>query len=143
MEIHAAIRYEPKAEPVLAAIRAFVDAVNRGDQPAALARLAHDVTIIEDLPPYRWHGPEAGAEWMLAMWHNGQRTGLTQVEMALGADLRVEVDRDHAYVVLPGFLSLSGNGQSVSADGRLTFALRKDGQDWLIAAFAWTGPTPS
>ena len=50
----------PEAEAVVESLRAFVDAVNRGDQPAALGVLAPDVTIVEDLPPYRWHGPAAG-----------------------------------------------------------------------------------
>lgn len=131
-----------EADRVSGTLRAFVEAVNRGDRKGALGRLAPDVTIIEDLPPYRWQGPGAGAEWMLAMWENGQRTGLTDVALELGAARRIEVERNHAYAVVPGRLSLGGHGGSLRADGLLTFSLRKSGEDWLIGAFAWTGPPP-
>ena len=128
---------------VLRILRDFVEAVNRGDQPAALAHLAPDVTIVEDVAPYCWQGPGAGAEWMYAMWQNGQRTGLTEIHMALGAAGRIELEGDRVYAVLPGLLSLSGSGGAERSDGTLTFALRRTGESWQIAAFTWSAPPPA
>lgn len=91
----------PSAE-VVSAIADFVGAVNRGNQDAALALLTKDVTIIEDLAPYRWQGPTAGAEWLLAMHENAQREAITGIFMQLGRATRVEVEGNHAYAIVEG-----------------------------------------
>lgn len=124
---------------IAAVITEFVDAVNRGDQEAALSLLASDVTIVEDLAPYRWHGPAAGAEWLRAMFENAQRNGITGISMNLRNTTRVEIDGPHAYAIVEGLLNYEGAvpGQS---DGLLTFALVKHDGAWLISALVWTGP---
>ena len=80
------------AAEVVAAIEDLVGAVNRGEQNRALALLTKDVSIIEDLPPFRWQGPTAGAEWLLAMHENAQANAITGIFMQLGRATRVEVD---------------------------------------------------
>ena len=118
----------------------FVDAVNRGDQQRALAFLSPDVTIVEDLAPYRWQGPRAGAEWMRAMWENAQAKGIRQVHMQAGDPTRVETDGEGAYAIVPGILSYVGETETLRASGVLTFALVRTGDEWRISALAWSGP---
>lgn len=127
------------AADAVATIARFTAAVNAGDQQAAIAHFTADASITEDVPPYRWHGPEAGARWLLAMWENGQRAGLANIAMTLGAPTRVEVSGDHAYVVVPGALTFDMGGQPQRDDGTLTFALQKSGDAWLIGSLAWAG----
>jgi ketosteroid isomerase-like protein len=129
-------------EDIVGAIGRFVDAVNGGDVAGALACLAADVTIVEDVAPYRWQGPAAGAEWMLAMARNAEAAGMTEVAMRIGAPVRVEVEGGHGYAVVPGVLRLRGGGASLRSDGSLTFALRRGDEAWLISAMAWTGAAP-
>ncbi len=124
---------------VVSAIAEFVDAVNRGDQDAALVRLTDDVSIIEDLAPYRWQGPNAGSEWMQAMFENAQRIGNTSIVMQLGNATRVEVEGQYAYAIVEGLLTYGGATPRRS-DGLLTFALVKDERGWLIRALTWSGP---
>ena len=128
----------PSAE-VVSAIADFVKAVNRGDQNDALARLTKDVSIMEDLAPFRWQGPTAGAEWLLAMAENAQANGITGIFMQLGRATRVEVAGAHAYAIVEGHLTYNG-AKLLHSHGTLTFALVKEPRGWLISAFAWTGP---
>ena len=100
----------PADKAVVASISDFVAAVNRGDQPAALAHFTPDATITEDVAPHRWQGPEAGAGWMKAMWENSQKAGVTEVVMTIGAPTHVEVEGDKAYAVMPGGPTLKGKG---------------------------------
>jgi ketosteroid isomerase-like protein len=118
----------------------FVDAVNRGDQARAIAHLSNDVTIVEDLAPFRWHGPNAGPEWLLAMWQNAQRNGVSAVSMEVAPPTRIEVDDDTAYAIVPGVLTYVTQESRLRSDGILTFSLRANEGQWLINAFAWTGP---
>jgi len=126
-------------EEILSAIAEFVDAVNRGDQGDALARLTNDVSIIEDLAPYRWQGPNAGSEWMQAMFENAQRIGIASIAMQLGKAARVEVEGQYAYAIVEGLLTYGGATPRRS-DGLLTFALVQDERGWLIRALTWSGP---
>ena len=124
---------------IVDSIAEFVDAVNRGDRAAVLAQLTDDVSIIEDLAPYRWQGPEAGSQWLDAMAENARRNAITSISMNLRNATRVEVDGEHAYAILQGVLTYGG-GSPRQADGLLTFAMvRQDGR-WMIRSFAWTGP---
>jgi ketosteroid isomerase-like protein len=129
-------------EEVVGTIGRFVDAVNGGDVAGALACLAADVTIVEDIAPFRWQGPAAGAEWMRAMAGNAEAAGMTEGAMRIGAPVRIEVEGEDGYAVVPGVLRLSGGGVSLRSEGSLTFALRRGDDGWLIAAMAWAGPPP-
>lgn len=124
---------------VARSVVSFVNAVNEGHEHAALGHFTDDVSIVEDLAPYRWQGPHAGAEWLEAMFRNGQKMGVSEILMHLGNPKRVEVTGDRAYEVIPGVVTLKGKGRSLRESGSLTFALRKEGADWKIAAFSWSG----
>jgi len=131
------------AKEVTDSIADFVDAVNRGDQPGAIAHLSDDVTIIEDLAPFRWSGPNAGQEWMLAMWGNSQRSGISAILMEIAAPMRLELDASAAYAVVPGVLSYKRPASTLSAEGFLTFSLRLSEGQWLINGLVWSGPEAS
>ncbi len=127
------------AAEIVASIKDFVGAANRGDQDRALALLTKDVSIIEDLAPYRWQGPTAGAEWLLAMGENARRNAITGIFMSVGRATRVEVEGAHAYAIVEGHLTYNGV-KLLHSHGTLTFALVKEPRGWLISSFAWTGP---
>jgi len=129
------------AKEVTESIADFVDAVNRGDQAGAIAHLSDDVTIIEDLAPFRWTGPNAGPEWMMAMWENAQRNGISAIVMEISPPMRVEVEENGAYAVVPGLLSYERPGSMLRSDGLLTFSLRASSGQWLINGLVWSGPT--
>ena len=127
------------ASELHAEILGFIDDVNRGDVPAALARLTDDVCIVEDLAPFRWTGPEAGGRWLTDMAGNGARLGVTAIALTPGAPRRTELEGEHGYCILPGRVTLDGPEVALAEDGLLTFAMRREGGAWRISAFTWTG----
>jgi ketosteroid isomerase-like protein len=125
----------------MAAITRFTDAVNHGDMAGALGYLGQAPTVVDDLAPYRWQGPGAGAAWMGAMGANAQAKGMTVINMQIAKATRIEVDGASAYAVVPGVLTFTfKDGHSEHADGVLTFALQRVGEAWKIDALTWTGP---
>ena len=129
-------------QDITGSIDRFVNAVNEGDYVGALEHFTPDATIVEDIPPYRWQGPQAGAQWMAAMGENAARSGMTGIAMQLGEATRVEIDAGNAYAVYSALLILSGNGPPLQAVGCLIFSLRRAEAGWLINTLAWGGPVP-
>jgi len=125
---------------VLDHISSFVDAVNEGNSEVALAHLSPDVTVVEDLAPFRWHGINAGADWLRAMGDNAQRAGITAIAMELGIAMRVEIEDDSGYAVIPGLLIYETKSATLRSNGLLTFSLSRMHEAWQINAFAWSGP---
>ena len=123
---------------VVASISDFVAAVNRGDQAGALTHFTSDATITEDVAPYRWQGPDAGAGWMKAMWENSQKAGVTEVVMTVGAPTHVQVEGDRAYAVMPGALTLKGKGPTLHANLQAGSAAKTIGA-WRIGLMSWGG----
>jgi ketosteroid isomerase-like protein len=128
-----------ETEKVASSIANFVDEVNGGDSAKALAHLASDVSITEDLAPFRWHGPRAGSDWLTAMQKNGERMGISDIQMKLGVPTQVLAQGDRAYEAIPGVVTLKGKGQTLHEAGILTFALHKVRGDWQIVVLAWGG----
>ncbi|HEX4739331.1 MAG TPA: nuclear transport factor 2 family protein [Allosphingosinicella sp.] len=124
---------------VARSVASFVEAVNTGHLKEALAHLTPDVAITEDLAPYRWQGPKAGAQWLDAMWKNGQRMGVSNIRMRLEPPMQVLVSGDRAYEAIPGVVTLAGKGPTLHERGLLTFALRRSGGVWKINQFSWGG----
>lgn len=129
---------DPAAD-LVSVLGAFIDEVNAGNAPAALARLTDDVCIIEDLAPFRWTGPEAGGQWLSDMAENGRRMGATMIRMTYGEPQRVEVEGDHGYCIIPGRVTLDGPQVAFAEEGLITFAGRREGGEWRITALTWTG----
>ncbi len=120
-------------------IVSFVNAVNLDHEKDALAFFTSDASITEDLAPYHWQGPRAGAAWFKGMASNGAKIGMTEIIMHLGKPPRIEVTGDRAYEVIPGVVALKGKGGSLHESGFITFALEKHGAAWKIAALSWGG----
>jgi hypothetical protein len=120
-------------------VGAFVEEVNNGQMNVALAHLTNNVSITEDLPPFQWQGAHAGSEWLSAMQKNGERMGVTDIQMRLGSPLQVLVDGDRGYEAVPGVVTLKGKQRTVHEKGLLTFSLKKKGGVWKISSFAWGG----
>ena len=74
---------------VLRAIEALVRTVNEGDFTTATRAFVEDATIVEDIAPYRWAGPDAPARWLAAMAANAALLGVTGVTLELAGEARV------------------------------------------------------
>jgi ketosteroid isomerase-like protein len=122
---------------VLAAAKAYDDAINKGDGAAQAAACAPGATIVDDFPPYFWPGPTACADWFASAGASAAQAGLTDLAVLLGRPRQVTVVGDRAYVVAPSRFSYKAHGKPTVEAGVWTMVLQKIGADWKIASWAW------
>jgi ketosteroid isomerase-like protein len=120
----------------------FIDAFDRGDGAAAAATNTADVTIIDEMSPHAWQGPSAFQGWAGAVMADAKAQGESGNKVTLEKTIRSQVDGDTAYLVTEAVYSYDKKGVATAERARMVFALRKDGADWKITAFAWAGDEP-
>jgi len=130
----------PSAEAVIVeTLNRFAEHVNRGEVAAAIGHFTDDPSIVEDLSPFHWRGPDAAGAWLAAMAANAERNGVTGIHMGFRAPRLVLVDGDRGYAVLPGDLSYSFAGApDRRIGGYVTFAVQKIHDAWKIETLTWT-----
>ena len=129
---------------VIAPIQKFIDSFNKGDVAAAAAAHAAtaDLVIIDEVPPYVWHGAKAFQAWGADLESDAKKNGITDPKVTLGAVTRIEKSGDQSYVVVPTVYTFKLRGTSMREAAQMTFVLKKDATGWLIHGWTWTGPKP-
>jgi len=124
---------------VMKAVQGFVDAFNKGDTKAALAMCAEQAQIIDEFPPFEWHGAGACAKWFADYDADAKKNAVTDGVVTLGTPRHVDVAGDHAYVVVPADYAFKANGKpDKEIASSLTVVLRKGAAGWRISAWAWS-----
>lgn len=127
------------ADDVMKPVHQFVDGSNKGDAKTALAACAEQAYIIDDFPPYEWHGQGACATWATDYAANAQQNGITDPVLTLGKPKHVEISGDYAYVVVPATYAFKQHGKQVKQpNSMLTAALHKDSSGWRITSWTWS-----
>lgn len=124
---------------VLAVVTDYNAALNNGDQKAAAADSADEVSITDEFAPYSWQGAGATAGWFAdyAAWT--KMNVVTNDTVALDKPWRIEINGDHAYAVVPATFTYTKRGAKVVEAGSVwTFALRKTAGHWRIVSWAWS-----
>lgn len=139
----AASAQAPDAQ-LMAPIQKFMDAFNKGDAAAAAAtHLANaDLTILDEVPPFLWRGPQAFQAWSSDLESDGKKGGITEQNVTISSPTRIEKSGDGAYVVVPAVYTFKQAGAAMREAAQMTFVLKKAASGWLIQAWAWTGPKP-
>ena len=129
---------------IVAPIQKFIDSFNKGDVAAAAAAHAAtaDLVIIDEVPPYVWHGAKAFQAWGADLESDAKKNGITDPKVTLGAVTRIEKSGDQSYVVVPTVYTFKLRGTSMREAAQMTFVLKKDATGWLIHGWTWTGPKP-
>jgi len=123
---------------VLQPVHQFVDAFNKGDTKTALAACAEETSIIDEFPPYEWHGAGGCAAWMRDYDSDATKQGISNGHVTPGSPKHVDIAGDRAYVVIPSSYVFKRDGKMVEEKGSLfTFALRKQQVGWRIASWSW------
>ena len=122
-----------------AAVRQFISGFNTGEIAYALLACAGETSIIDEFPPYEWHGAGACAKWADDFEANAKKSGITDGVVTLGKPRHVDIAGDHAYAVFPAEYAYKENGKPVKASGAtFTVALKKGPSGWRITAWAWS-----
>lgn len=129
----------PDKTAVMATVHQFVDAFNKGDRKTAAAACADQTSIIDEFPPYEWHGAGGCAKWMNDYDADAKKNGITDGIATLGAPKHIDITAERAYVVVPADYTCKQQGKAVKETGSiLTVALQKVAAGWRITGWAWT-----
>jgi ketosteroid isomerase-like protein len=131
----------PDADPT-ATPRAFIADVLGGDADAAAALMTADASIIDEVPPFAWNGQGACRRWLADYAAASRAAQDTNANVKLGDPIVATSDGDAAYVVFHAAETYKERGVRMAETARMTFALRREGGAWKIAAWAWAGRKP-
>jgi hypothetical protein len=124
---------------VMASVHQFVDAFNKGDTKTAAAACADQTSIIDEFPPYEWHGAGSCSTWMGDYDADAKKNGITDGIVKLDNPRHVDVTAERAYVVVPASYTFKQKGKVVKEIGSLlTIALQKGAAGWRITGWAWS-----
>lgn len=125
---------------VMAVVNQFVDGFNQGDTKSALAACAAETSIIDEFPPYVWHGKGACSTWANDFAAFARENDMTDAVVTLNKARRFDVVAEHAYVVIPAGIAYKVKGEPKSATGAVfTVALKKGESGWRITGWSWAG----
>ena len=124
---------------VMATVHQFVDGFNKGDLKSALAACAEQTSIIDEFPPYEWHGAGACSKWADDFDVDAKKNGIADGVVTLGTAHHVDVTGDRAYVVTPAGYTFTQKGKPAKeTDSMITIALQKSQGGWRITGWAWS-----
>jgi ketosteroid isomerase-like protein len=124
---------------VMTAVSGFVAAFNKGDVKAAAATCAEQTSIIDEFPPYEWHGAGSCARWMADYDTDAKKNVITDGLVTLGTPKHTDVAGDRAYVVAPADYAFKKAGKPVKETASmLTIALQKSPSGWRIVGWSWS-----
>jgi ketosteroid isomerase-like protein len=129
------------AAPV-ATVRDYIAAFNRGDANSMAALCADPMSILDGMAPHVWHGPTATQDWYRDVLVEGEHLGARDYFVELGEPRHANITGDNAYVVVPTTMTFKLQGKQITQTGAIfTVALRRAGDEWRIAAWAWAKGT--
>jgi hypothetical protein len=105
------------ADDPIAAVRAYVDAFNRGDATAMATTFAASGLILDGMAPHVWQGPTATRDWYRDVLIEGKQHGASDYFITLGEPLHNNVNADSAYVVVPATMTFKLRRQQVKQTG--------------------------
>ena len=124
---------------VMAIVNRFNDSMNKGDVKTALTTCADPTSIIDEFPPYGWHGAKACEEWANDFDAFNKKNEITDPLATLGKPRHVDITGDRAYAVIPATYTYKEKGKKVAESGSvLTVALHKASGGWIITAWTWS-----
>ena len=137
------VAFAATGEDVVAPLRQFIDAFNKGDTAGAYATYAKgEITIVDEFAPHRWTGTHAAQDWATAYDKHAQVTGVSDGQVKYGAPTRIEREGEFAYVIMPTEYLYKEHGKAMDEKGQITAVLHKEGDAWKIQAWTWSGEKP-
>jgi len=133
----ASVAASPENE-VMAPVREFIDAFNKGDVKRLQATCADQTFIIDDFPPNQWRGSRATSKWFHDLTESAKKNGMSEAFVSLQKPRRVGITGSSAYVIVPVKLTYKDKSRLVNTAGLMTLALHKGADGWRIGAWAWT-----
>jgi len=128
---------------VLAVVHHWVDSFNKGDSASALATCADESAIIDDAPPYVWHGAGACKAWYNDLGAFLKKNDAVFDRTTVDKVRNFQITGDRAYAVVSATFTMKVKDAPQSEKGIWTFAMKKGDQGWRITGWTWTPALPS
>ena len=132
------------AGPALASDKGDIMAVLKqwiSGPAGTVATCADDAAVIDDFPPFEWHGPGACSRWQKDNDAYSQKEGITDATGTIGNPQQVVISGDRAYVVLPTTFAVTQKGKRVTEIATSTLVLHRSAAGWRITAWTWAAQT--
>jgi hypothetical protein len=110
-------------------------------EAGTVATCADDAAVIDDIPPFEWHGPGACSKWQKDNDAYIQKEGTTDAVGTIGNPQQLIISGDRAYVVLPTTFAFTQKGKRVTENATSTLVLHKTAAGWRITAWTWAVQT--
>jgi hypothetical protein len=143
MALMAAASAAPSEAELMKPVHQFMDSFNKGDAAGAeKANVTTGVTIIDEVPPHLWQGAGAFKAWVADLEKAEKAAGYSDQKITLGKVNLSTSTGDDAYISLNAAYSYKEKGAAKTEPASMTFALKKVGGEWKIAAWTWSGSKP-
>ena len=106
-------------------------------EAGSVAVCADDAAVIDDIPPYEWHGPGACSRWQKDNDAFNEKEGTKDPVGTIGKPNQLMITGDRAYAVLPSTFAVTQKGKRVTETGTSTVVLQKTAAGWRITAWTW------
>ena len=126
---------------VVNAVNRYLSNLDRDKIQTAVAMCDPDVSILDEFPPYAWHGPTACADWWKGLLAYDEKSGITNEDATLGKPWTVDVTGDKAYFVAPMTYTYKQNGKSVKESASFAVALKRTQGGWRITSWTYSKQT--
>ena len=122
------------------AIGQMMDGFNKGD--IAMVKAAHvaSPTIIDNVPPFAWSGPNAFDEWLADLGKFEAAQGKSDGKVTFAPVVDEVVRGDRAYVVTRSSYEYTQNQRQMREEGYTAFVLVKLGAAWKVESWSWASP---
>lgn len=110
-------------------------------EAGTVATCAEDGAVIDDIPPFEWHGPGACSRWQKDNQAYLQKQGISHETFTLGNPQQLIISGDRAYAVLPTKYDFTQKGKRVRVTATSTLVLNRTAAGWRITAWTWATHT--
>lgn len=122
-------------------VTTIMDKFNGGDTKAFVAAHQDDALIIDEFGRHIWTGKGSAQQWLDDYAADSKAKGVTDGRVDYGKPIQANSDGKTAYIVLPTTYRFMQNGKKMSAGGSMTYVVKKTGEVWRIASWAYSGAT--
>ena len=127
---------------VMAVVHQWIDAFNKGG--IGLELCAEQISIMDDFPPYEWHGPGACSTWLNAFRALTTADKITDQHATLQKPQQLYVTGDRAFFSASASLTFKLAGKLMRQRGSTeTITLQKTAVGWRVTGETWASPSPA
>ncbi len=127
-------------DDVRATVQRFVDAMNTGDFAGALS-VCGTATIVDQMAPYVFTGPDGCQRWIRAVTASLQTAGVTGLNATMEPTTSVEVGDGIAYIVSPLKFAVTMKGDRAVKNAVGTFVLSRGPDGWKFSHVTMARPS--